>query len=111
MATAGVLLSLLAGVARTAFAMADRGHLPRVLAVVDARRRVPLRAELAVGALIVAGVLAFDLRGAIGFSAFCVLLYYAIANASALTLEDRSRALPALGLAGCLVLAGTLAVS
>jgi len=107
-AVAGVLLSLLAGVARTAFAMADRGHLPRALAKVDARGRVPLRAELTVGAIVVAATLLADLRGAIGFSSFCVLLYYAIANASALTLDDGRRTLPALGLAGCLVLAATL---
>jgi APA family basic amino acid/polyamine antiporter len=36
-----------------------------------------------------------------------VLLYYAVANAAALTLGER-RALPAIGLAGCLVLAVTL---
>ena len=110
-ATAGVLLSLLAGVARTAFAMAGNGHLPHALAAVHPRRRTPLRAELLVGALVVCGVLLFDLRGAIGFSSFCVLLYYAIANASALTLERRSRAVPVLGLAGCLVLAATLLVA
>jgi APA family basic amino acid/polyamine antiporter len=107
-AVAGVLLSLLAGVARTMFAMADRGHLPRPLAKVHHARRVPLRAELLVGAIVVAGTLLADLRGAIAFSSFCVLLYYAIANASALTLEDGRRALPALGLAGCLLLAATL---
>jgi len=107
-AAAGVLLSLLAGVARTAFAMADRGHLPRVFAAVSERRRTPVHAELAVGAIVVVAVLLLDLRGAIGFSSFCVLLYYAIANGSALTLEDRRRALPALGLIGCLTLAATL---
>lgn len=107
-ATAGVLLSLLAGVARTVFAMAGNGHLPRALGRVHPRRRTPLVAELAVAALVVAGVLAFDLRGAIGFSSFCVLLYYAVANASALTLADRGRAVPALGLAGCLLLAVVL---
>ena len=111
LAAAGVLLSLLAGVARTTFAMADSGHLPRPLAKVDARSRVPLRAELLVGAIVVVAVLLLDLRGAIGFSSVCVLLYYAIANASALTLEDRRRVLPALGLAGCLLLAVTLLVA
>jgi APA family basic amino acid/polyamine antiporter len=109
-AAAGVLLSLLAGVARTAFAMASRGDLPRPLAAVDERRRVPLRAELAAGALVIAGALLFDLRGAIGFSSFCVLVYYAIANASALTLRDGRRALPAVGLGGCLLLAAALPV-
>lgn len=54
-------------------------------------------------------VLTTDLRGAIGFSSFGVLLYYAVANASALT-QDRAhrrypRALAGLGLVGCLVLA------
>jgi APA family basic amino acid/polyamine antiporter len=53
-----------------------------------------------------------DVRGAIGFSAFGVLVYYAIANAAALTLtraEHRPpRPVPVVGLLGCLVLAGTL---
>lgn len=51
-----------------------------------------------------------DVRSAIGFSSFAVLLYYAITNASALTLGT-SRLLPALGLAGCLTLAATLPVT
>ncbi len=53
-----------------------------------------------------------DLRGAIGFSSFGVLIYYAIANASAATqpAEDRRwpRALNGAGLIGCLVLVATL---
>jgi APA family basic amino acid/polyamine antiporter len=53
-----------------------------------------------------------DVRGAIGFSSFGVLVYYAIANASALTLtsaEGRpARIIPVVGLAGCLVLAFAL---
>lgn len=52
------------------------------------------------------------MRGAIGFSSFAVLVYYAIANASAWTLrQDQGsppRVVPALGLAGCLVLAFSL---
>ena len=51
-----------------------------------------------------------DVRSAIGFSSFAVLLYYAITNASALTLGT-GRLLPALGLAGCLTLAVTLPVT
>jgi basic amino acid/polyamine antiporter, APA family len=50
-----------------------------------------------------------DVRGAIGFSSFAVLLYYAIANASALTLGRR--VIPTLGLVGCLVLAFLLPIS
>ena len=50
-----------------------------------------------------------DLRGAIGFSSFAVLVYYAIANASAFTLG--ARLIPLAGLIGCLVLAFTLPVA
>ena len=56
-----------------------------------------------------------DLRSAIGFSSFAVLLYYAIANASAFTLrsdEGRpARPIPVVGLIGCVVLAFALPLS
>jgi APA family basic amino acid/polyamine antiporter len=45
-----------------------------------------------------------DLRSAIGFSSVTVLAYYAITNASAFTLGP-GRFVPALGFAGCVVLA------
>jgi APA family basic amino acid/polyamine antiporter len=110
-----VLLSLIAGISRTAFAMAADRELPGWLDAVHPVRRVPHRAELAAGALITMLVLVTDLRGAIGFSSFCVLTYYAIANASAWTLpaEQRRwpRALSAAGVAGCATLAFTLPVS
>jgi APA family basic amino acid/polyamine antiporter len=71
---------------------------------------VPHRAEVAVGLLVTALVLTVDLRGAIGFSSFAVLTYYAIANASALTLPGRpaGKLLPLIGLAGCVLLAVNL---
>jgi len=106
-ASLGVLLSLVAGIGRTVFAMAANGELPRPLAAVHPRTRVPHRAEVVVGALVIAAVAAADLREAIGFSSFAVLVYYAIANASAVTL-GRRQALPWLGLAGCLALAFAL---
>ena len=53
-----------------------------------------------------------DLRGAIGFSSFGVLTYYAIANASAFTQTGSARrtfrALNVVGLVGCLGLMVTL---
>jgi APA family basic amino acid/polyamine antiporter len=53
-----------------------------------------------------------DLRGAIGFSSFCVLTYYAITNASAWTLPSEHRrwprALAVGGVVGCVTLAFTL---
>lgn len=113
-AVTGVLLSLLAGVGRTSLAMARRRDLPRVLAAVHPRHRVPHRAELAVAAVVIAVVAVGDVRGAIGFSSCTVLVYYAITNAAALTLgPDPARRVPArvlaaLGLVGCLVLAVNL---
>jgi basic amino acid/polyamine antiporter, APA family len=106
LAALGALLALILGVSRTGLAMARDGHLPAALAAVHPRHRVPHRAELAVGLLVAVLAATVDLRGAIGFSSFGVLLYYAIANASAYTLGRRL--LPALGLAGCLLLAAAL---
>ena len=115
-AAAGVLLSLLAGVGRTTLAMARDRELPHPLAAIHPRHSVPHRAELALGALVTLAAATVDLRNAIGFSSLGVLVYYAIANASAWTLgADRrpgsTRPLALLGLLGCLVLAATLPVS
>jgi basic amino acid/polyamine antiporter, APA family len=111
-AALGVLLSLIVGVSRTAFAMASKGELPRWLDAVHTTHRVPHRAELAVGALVVSVVVVVDLRGAIGFSSFAVLTYYAIANASAWTLPPERRRWPrafaVAGVVGCVSLALTL---
>jgi APA family basic amino acid/polyamine antiporter len=106
-AAVGALLALLLGVSRTVLAMARDRHLPSALAAVHPRFGSPHRAGLAVGAVVavLAGLL--DLRDAIGFSSFAVLLYYAITNATAYTLGGR-RMTPVLGLAGCLVLAVSL---
>ncbi|HZG02800.1 MAG TPA: APC family permease [Streptomyces sp.] len=111
-AALGSLLALILGVSRTTLAMARDRHLPPVLAAVHPRFGVPHRAELAVGAVVAVVAATADVRGAIGFSSFGVLAYYAVANASAWTLapaEGRPpRIVPALGLAGCVVLAFAL---
>jgi APA family basic amino acid/polyamine antiporter len=109
-AALGSLLALILGVSRTTLAMARDGHLPAPLAAVHPRFQVPHHAELAVGAVVAVLAATADLRGAIGFSSFGVLAYYAIANASAWTLDPspKARALPALGLLGCAVLAFSL---
>ena len=112
LAALGVLLSLLAGVSRTVFSMASEGDLPRRLAAVHPRNRVPHVAEVGVGAVVVVLVALADLRTAIGFSSVTVLGYYAIANAAAFTLRPGERrwprAVPVLGLVGCLALALSL---
>lgn len=113
LAAAGALLNLVLGISRTTIAMARDSHLPRRLATVSADG-VPRRAELVVGAVVLLVVLVVDLRGAIGFSSFGVLLYYAVANASAFTLRREwapGAVVPVLGLAGCVVLAFSLPLS
>jgi len=111
-AALGALLALIAGVGRTALAMARNADLPAWLGAVHPRYRVPHHAEIALAAVVSVLVLATDLRGAIGFSSFGVLLYYVVANLSALTQTkaDRRypRALQVVGALGCLVLVATL---
>ncbi|MFD4031187.1 APC family permease [Streptomyces sp. NPDC058637] len=111
-AALGSLLALILGVSRTTLAMARDRHLPHQLAAVHPKFKVPHRAELVVGAVVAVLAATADVRGAIGFSSFGVLAYYAVANASAWTLgpdEGRpARIIPAIGLAGCLGLAFAL---
>jgi len=105
-AATGSLLSLILGVSRTSLAMARDGHLPSALAAVHPRFGVPHRAEVAVGTVVAIVAAVADVRAAIGFSSFSVLLYYGIANASAWTLNSSPgrRITPAVGLAGCVLL-------
>jgi APA family basic amino acid/polyamine antiporter len=112
LAALGALLALIAGIGRTALAMARHRDLPGRLAAVHPRHQVPHHAEIAVAVVVGALVATADLRGVIGFSSFGVLVYYAIANASAFTqpADDRRRPRPLnlLGAAGCLILVATL---
>lgn len=79
---------------------------PRYLVLTTQRSRWPLVVCLL--------VLVADLRGAIGFSSFGVLLYYLIANVSAFTQTVDQRRYPrwlqVLGAVGCAVLVSTLPV-
>ncbi|MFE7540943.1 APC family permease [Streptomyces platensis] len=111
-AALGSLLALILGVSRTTLAMARDRHLPHALAAVHPKFKVPHRAELVVGAVVAALAATADVRGAIGFSSFGVLAYYALANAAAWTLTPTEgappRFIPVVGLAGCLALAFAL---
>lgn len=112
LAAMGALLALIAGIGRTGLAMAREGDLPRVLAAVHPRFATPYRMELVVAVVVVVLVALVDLRGVIGFSAFGVLLYYLVANASALTQTGSDRRYPrvgqVVGIVGCAVLVVTL---
>jgi APA family basic amino acid/polyamine antiporter len=94
--------------------MGRHGDLPSWLAAVHPRFRVPHHAEVAVAGVVCLLVLTVDLREAVGFSAFGVLLYYFVANLAAFTQEDEHRryprALQVTGALGCAVLALTVPV-
>lgn len=113
-ASLGALLALLTGIGRTTLAMAREHDLPSLLSHVDARWQVPRRAEIAIGAIVLCIVLVADLRDAIGFSSFGVLIYYLIANAAAFRQASPARryprALQVVGALGCLLLLNTLPV-
>jgi APA family basic amino acid/polyamine antiporter len=111
-ASLGALLGLIAGIGRTSLAMAREGDLPRWFATVHPRFHVPHRAEVALAVVVSVIVLVADLRGAIAFSSFGVLLYYFVANVAAFTQPGGQRrypkALQVLGAVACLVLVATL---
>ncbi len=113
-ASLGALLALLAGLGRTSLAMAREGDLPRALAAVHPAFHVPHRAELVQAAAIVVLVLTVDLRGAIGFSSFGVLVYYLVAHLAARTQTGSSRRSPravqTAGAVACLVLVASLPI-
>lgn len=111
LASLGALLALIAGLGRTALAMARHRDVPGWLAAVHPTHRVPHHAEIAIGVVVCTLVSTVDLRGVIGFSSFGVLIYYAIANAAAFTLPASGaarRSANVCGLAGCLLLVATL---
>jgi APA family basic amino acid/polyamine antiporter len=105
-AALGSLLSLILGVSRTTFAMARDHYLPQQLSAVHPKFKTPYCAEVAVGVVVAVLAGTAEVRSAIGFSSFSVLVYYAIANASAWTLGGRI--VPTVGFIGCLVFAFAL---
>jgi APA family basic amino acid/polyamine antiporter len=115
LAALGALLALIAGIGRTSLAMARHDDLPSYLTAVHPRYSVPHRAEITLAVIVCVLVLVVDLRNAIGFSSFGVLLYYLVANLSAFTQDAAHRryprALQIVGSIGCVVLIATLPVS
>jgi len=109
LAMLGVLLNLVLGLSRVWLAMGRRGDMPRVLARVNAKGTTPVPAVVLTGLTIAGLALWGDIKATWSFSAFTVLVYYAITNAAALRLPPEQRRYPKwvawLGLAGCLFLA------
>lgn len=105
-ALAGVLLNLILGLSRVLLAMGRRGDAPDGLARIDARTGSPTAAVWACGVLVAGLALIGDVRVTWSFSAFTVLIYYALTNLAALRLgpDERRypRAVAVAGLVGCL---------
>jgi APA family basic amino acid/polyamine antiporter len=105
----GVLLNLILGLSRVMLAMGRRRDMPVAVARVTKTGRTPEVAVVTVGVLIAILVLIGDIRTTWSFSAFTVLLYYAITNLAAYQLPAEKRRYPraiaALGLLACLFLA------
>jgi APA family basic amino acid/polyamine antiporter len=110
----GVLLNLLLGLSRVLLAMGRRSDMPAALARLDHARTTPMVAVPVVGGLIMALTLIGKVRTTWSFSAFTVLIYYAITNAAALFIPDEGRLFPrwisVLGLLACLALAAFVEV-
>jgi basic amino acid/polyamine antiporter, APA family len=105
----GVLLNLLLGISRVMLAMARRRDLPVFLSEIKTGTGSPAAAVWVTGLLTGLLVLTGDVTLTWTFSAFTVLIYYAITNLSALFLPSANRLypvwIPACGLAGCIFLA------
>lgn len=105
----GVLLNLILGLSRVLLAMGRRADMPRVFGRVNEEGTTPGPAVLMMGGVIAAITLIGDVRLTWSFSAFTVLIYYAITNLAALYIPAGQRLFPAwiavTGLGACASLA------
>lgn len=105
----GVLINLLLGLSRVVLAMARRGDMPQWFATISAGEGSPRRAVVGVGVVIGMLALIGNVRTTWSFSAFTVLVYYALTNLAALRLPAEQRLFPrwvaGCGMASCLGLA------
>jgi APA family basic amino acid/polyamine antiporter len=105
----GVLLNLILGLSRVLLAMGRRADMPTVFGQINAAGTTPVPAVLAVGAFIASLTLIGDVATTWSFSAFTVLIYYALTNLSAMYLSVDERLYPLwISVAG-LVFCGSLA--
>ncbi len=105
----GVLLNLILGLSRVLLAMGRRRDMPRIVARLNQAGTTPDVAVWVMGIAIASLVLIGNVKTTWSFSAFTVLIYYAITNLAALQLPESDRLYPKwlawLGLAACLFLA------
>jgi APA family basic amino acid/polyamine antiporter len=105
----GVLLNLILGLSRVLLAMGRRHDMPRIFALVNQSQTTPVTATIAIGIAIAILVLIGNVKTTWSFSAFTVLIYYAITNLAAFCLPADQRLYPKwlalVGLLACLFLA------
>jgi APA family basic amino acid/polyamine antiporter len=105
----GVALNLILGLSRVVMAMGRRHDLPRFFARLNQAQTTPTWAVLLVGAGIAVLVLPGNVKTTWSFSAFSVLIYYALTHLAALCMPANQRLYPTwsagLGLMACLLLA------
>jgi len=104
----GVLLNLVLGLSRVLLAMGRRRDMPAAVARISKRHSTPFVAVIIVGVLIAGLASIGSVKTTWSFSAFTVLIYYAITNLAALRLSEDERLFPRIfpwgGLFGCLFL-------
>ena len=110
----GVLLSQILGTSRMFFAMARRGDLPTGLTKLTRKTHVPIYTILFSGLIILIMIWLGELKFITQTASFTILIYYSIANLSAIKLKKEDRFLPKwisyLGLILCIVMAFSLPI-
>jgi APA family basic amino acid/polyamine antiporter len=105
----GVLLNLLLGLSRVLLAMGRRRDMPPAVARLNQASTTPPVAVAVMGIVVGLLVMIGDVRITWSFSAFTVLIYYALTNLAALQLKPEERLFPRyvawVGLIACLFLA------
>ena len=105
----GVLLNLILGLSRVLLAMGRRADMPTIFGRLDAKGTTPGPAVIMMGVFVAALTLIGDVSTTWTFSAFTVLIYYAITNLAALYIPADGRFFPkwvsVAGLVSCVALA------
>jgi APA family basic amino acid/polyamine antiporter len=105
----GVLLNLILGLSRVLLSMGRRKDMPSIFAKLNRSGTTPYPAVIVIGIAIAVLVLIGNVKTTWSFSAFTVLVYYALTNLSAIRLSESERLyprfIPWVGLISCLFLA------
>lgn len=108
----GVLLSQILGISRMMLAMGRRNDLPPVFQAIHRRYSVPHLGILVTGSIILLLTMIGSFEFIVRAASFTILLYYSITNLAALKQARAEqlygRAIPVLGLIGCIAMSLSL---